>query len=627
MLRNFTVTIATILYILAASHSSIAQSSSASQKSPTAKSANQKKAQTISQKELEQQAKTNFALSLINSLADDAKKYDDRVAGVRVQAKAADLLWETDTERARTIFRRAWLLAEEVEEAEQKLVEEKKRKFLSGESQNGFIPLPPNLRGEILQIVAQRDKQLSEELLAALKKKIEEKAESQKDNDFDPTEPDLATARRLELALYLLENGETEKALSIADASLQKATTQGIVFLIALRNKLPAAADARYSSLLAKSVVDPTSDATSVSLLSSYVFTPTVIVTTTQNGTLSRKLDYAANAPAIPEKLKYDFLRVAARILLRPLSPLEQDRTSARQDGLFFTITRLLPLFEQYLPETVPLLQTQINLITQNVSNETRAQTDFFAKAGFSSEDTKEPQLDDILQEIDSSRSKGQTDNLYAHAARLAAEKNDVRARDWAEKISDSNLRDKVLAFVDFILIRRLIEKRDADKALTLLKKAKLPQLQRIWFMTEIAKLFGKKREIEARYLLEEAVAEVRKAGRDETWKANALSAITNLYLTFDEWRSWQLTPEVVEAANTATVFNDKPDVSANLQTGGGIAMIKLDAQSLSIATLFANLAPRNIYQAANLAENLKDEYQRALSLLAVASSQLKKKT
>lgn len=87
-----------------------------------------------SQEKLEQEAKTNFALSLINTLADEARKYDDRATSVRVQARAADLLWETDVERARSIFRRVWVQAEEVEEAEQKLVEEKKRKFLSGES-------------------------------------------------------------------------------------------------------------------------------------------------------------------------------------------------------------------------------------------------------------------------------------------------------------------------------------------------------------------------------------------------------------------------------------------------------------------------------------------------------------
>ena len=579
----------------------------------------------LSQEELDIKAKTDFALSLINSLADEAKKYDDRVVSVRVQARAADLLWKVDAERARDIFFRAWLLAETVEAEEQKVLEEKKRKYLSGESKNGFIPLPPNLRGEILRLVARHDKQFSEELLARFKKKNEENADSEKDDNFDPTEPDLATARRLELALYLLENGEIEKALAIADVSLNRATTQGIIFLIALRNKLPNAADLRYSNLLRKSAVDSQSDATSVSLLSSYVFTPTVIVTTTQNGTASRTLDANPNAPAIPENLKLDFLKTAAKILSRPLPPLQQDRTSAGREGLHFTITRLLPLFQQYLPESVPLLQGQLGIIAQSISQLTQERTDYFAKAGFGSDNKKEQELSDILQEIDSSENKDQNDNLYAQAARLAAAQNDLKARDFAEKISNDELKNRVLAFVDFTLIKKAIEQKDTNRALNLLNKAKLPRLQRIWFMTEIANLFDEKSLFEARQLLDEAEREAQKAGIEDSWKANTLSAVAVSYLPLDPSRGWQIASEAVRAANKSNFFGDKSDLSVTLQTGRGVSMLKVNAKSLNIAELFIKLASDDIYWAADLAGSLSDNYQRALSLLAVAGSQIKK--
>lgn len=587
----------------------------------------QKEPKAPSREQLEQEAKTNFAFSLIDSLADEAKKFDDRITSVRVQARAADLLWERDVERARIVFYRAWALAEKIEEEEQKSMEEKKKKTLSGEIPNGFIPLPPNLRGEILQIVGGRDKQLSEELLAKFKRKNEENAESEKEDDFDPTEPDLATARRLELALYLLENGETENALAIADVSLHRATTQGIIFLIALRNKLKDAADARYANLLRKSVFDPQTDATSVSLLSSYAFTPTVIVTTTQNGTLSRNLGSDPNASAVSNNLKLDFLKAAAQILLRPLPPPQQDRTSAGREGLYFTITRLLPLFQQFLPDRVPSLQGQLGAIAQSVSRETQERTDYFANAGFVSEDAEESRLDDVLREIDSSQNKSQDDRLYAKAARLAAAKNDLRARDLAEKISNTTLKDNVLAFVDFTLIQKSIEQKDTDRALTLLKKAKLSQLKRVWFMTEIANLFAKKELFEARNLLDEAEREAQKTSSiEDSWKANALSAVASSYLALDELRGWRIASDVVKAANSSTFFNKKPDMSVEIQTGGSVSMLKLDARSLDIEALFIRLAPYNIYQAADLAGSLKNDYQRALSLLAVASTQIKKK-
>lgn len=589
------------------------------------KSVSQEKTKPLSQEELEIKAKTDFAISLINSLADEARKYEDGIVSVRVQAKAADLLWKVDAERARTIFLRAWFLAENIEEEEQKLVEEKKKKYLAGESQNGFIPLPPNLRGEILKLVARHDKSFSEELLTRLKRKNEENADSEKDEPFDPTEPDLATARRLELALYLLENGETEKALAIADASLNRATTQGIMFLIALRNKLPDAADIRFARLLRMSITSPQSDATSVALLSSYVFTPTVIVTTTQRGTLARNLDVNTNATPIPNELKLDFLRTAAQILLRPLPPPQQDRTSAGREGLYFTITRLLPLFQQYLPSNVPLLQSQLGILAQSISQLTQERTDYFSKAGFGSDEKKEQELSDVLNEIDSSEDKNRNDILYARAARIAAAKNDLTARDFAEKISSPDLKSKVLAFVDFTLIQKSVEQKDIERALNLLNKAKLPRLQRVWFMTEIANLFDKKNLFEARQLLDEAEREAQKAEIEDSWKANALSAVAISYLPLDQPRGWQIASEVVRAANKSEFFANKTDLSVTLQDGRSISMLKSDAKNLNVEALFAKLASNDIYQAADLAGSLNSDYQRALSLLAVAGSQIKR--
>src|SRR5688572_30521057 len=50
----------------------------------------------------------NTAISLLTSLADEAKAYRDQVLRARVLARAADALWTGDTERARALFERAW---------------------------------------------------------------------------------------------------------------------------------------------------------------------------------------------------------------------------------------------------------------------------------------------------------------------------------------------------------------------------------------------------------------------------------------------------------------------------------------------------------------------------------------
>jgi hypothetical protein len=57
-----------------------------------------------------------------------------------------------------------------------------------------------------------------------------------------------------------------------------------IDFLSDLREKNPTAADSSYAALLASSANNPHSDANTVSLLSSYIFTPHLYVTFSSAG-------------------------------------------------------------------------------------------------------------------------------------------------------------------------------------------------------------------------------------------------------------------------------------------------------------------------------------------------------
>src|SRR4029079_2364892 len=68
------------------------------------------------------------AISLVSSLADEARSFKDQTRRARVQARAADGLWDTDPDRARELCRRAWEAAETVDaENAKKRSEEMKR--------------------------------------------------------------------------------------------------------------------------------------------------------------------------------------------------------------------------------------------------------------------------------------------------------------------------------------------------------------------------------------------------------------------------------------------------------------------------------------------------------------------
>jgi hypothetical protein len=122
-------------------------------KSKTSKAANTK---TNSEVDDEVAQRRTVAVSLVISLADEAKSFKDQTRRARVQARAADVLWETDPERARELFRRAWDAAIVVDEENIKAQAEELGKLREGR------PIKfrnhPDLRNEVLRLVAKRDK-------------------------------------------------------------------------------------------------------------------------------------------------------------------------------------------------------------------------------------------------------------------------------------------------------------------------------------------------------------------------------------------------------------------------------------------------------------------------------------
>src|SRR6185295_15878172 len=150
------------------------------------------------------------AVSLVTSLADEARSFKDLTRRARVQARAADVLWDTDPERARELFRRAWEAAETVDaEAAKKRAEEMKR--LESEGGPVVVRGGPDLRSEVLRLVAKRDRKLGEEFLKALDEAAE-KARADAATDQRNRGTRLGASQRLQLARRLIEDGEVQRA-------------------------------------------------------------------------------------------------------------------------------------------------------------------------------------------------------------------------------------------------------------------------------------------------------------------------------------------------------------------------------------------------------------------------------
>src|SRR5215217_7053491 len=271
------------------------------------------------------------AISLVTSLADEARSFKDQTRRACVQARAADVLWDTDPDRARELFRRAWEAAEIVDtESARKRAEEMKR--LEGEGGPAVVRGGPDLRSEVLRLVAKRDRKLGEEFLKALDEAAEkQRAETAADQRRN-SGTRLGASQRLQLARRLVEDGEVQRALEFATPALDSVNVDSIFFLSALHEKNAQLADSAYTTLLARAARDPNSDANTVSGLSSYLFTPFLYVTFEPNGGANQSRQRGPTPPpAVDAAVRNNFLKVAFQILMQPLPAPDQDRTTSGQ--------------------------------------------------------------------------------------------------------------------------------------------------------------------------------------------------------------------------------------------------------------------------------------------------------
>jgi hypothetical protein len=573
-----------------------------------------------------------LAISKITSLADEADAFKDQSLRVRVQARAADALWETDRVQSRRLFLRAWETAESIDKAGTLAAEDASKRVLNSRQGLTFIPPPPNLRSEVLNLAARRDQQLGEILLARLEESKEQdtgsKASEPRMSFFDPTEPPQAIVKRLELATELLKTGDVAKAKMIADPGLKSATSQGIIFLCALRQRDADGADERYSQLLGLSAKDQGADATTVSLLSSYIFTPNLLVTATKRGRVSNQWSESPITSTPPPGLRASFFRVAADILLRPLTPPDQDRTSAGRGGIYFTIARLLPLFEQYAPDQIPALTARLTLLAQDTPEVYKNNDNGMLTAGIVPEDPGRDDLSNILSQLSDTVGVGAHDLIYIKAVRAAAAKGDARVREFADRIENADLRKRARAFADFVMVRKALSEKDVEGVVRILGESELPPLQRVWAYTEAASLLKQSNASRALQILDQAASEAQTINNGELERVYALASVASHFFKFDRVRGWEIAVDAIKASNAVSdSAADDGKLAVRLQARGVAAMVNLDVPSFNLTNLFETLAKDDFERAGSLADTIKGEAPRATANLAIARSLLRKKS
>ena len=568
------------------------------------------------------------ARSLLVSLSTDARTFHDQTLRARSLARIADALWKVDTEQARLMFRKAWEAAEVADqESDKKLQEEINRQ--RARTGGGYaVETPPNVRREVLRLAAKDDRALGEEFLEKLKVQKLEAANSA--TNPNPNNLSDALQQRLEVASELMQVGELERAIQLADPALTLVTVETMNFLCYLREKNPAIADARYAAMLSSSANNPQADANTVSLLASYIFTPHLFMLFTTNGTSSSQSASKIVPADVAPELRNAFFQSAAAILLRPLPvPGQTDQTSAGLDGKYVVMKRLLPLFEQSAPPAmVESLRGHLNALQTMASDNARRFDEEQLNRGLRPERLLADMEQSLLDKIDRAKTSAERDSLYLQLAFRAASKGDMRAREFVSKVEDSEVRKQAQLYMDTSLAMYFVGKKQPDQALDMIHKGELNQLIKTWVLTESAKMLFKSGDKDkALELLDQANTEARRIDVSDPSLPRALVAVAYALNAIDRERVWDAAFDAVKAANSAEGFSGEDgEVVAKFQTKGSSSVHTSDVPEFDLDGLFRDLATQDYDRAVEMARGFQGEGPRAVATIAIARAILEPK-
>jgi hypothetical protein len=612
------------------------------------------------------------AISLVNSIADEARSFHDAALRARVQMQAADALWETDQERARTLFRRAWDAADQADQENRRQEDADRNAPPSGGAGGAGAPRSmeetrqvqgarpgalaallnrPNLRSEVLRLAAKRDRALGEEFLAKLD-------EQRKQDEHDlaaesmasavsggasgagngansPAMPSMVNAhetppedeRRLQLAIELLQENDAERALQFAEPALTKVNQTVVEFLVDLREKSPDAADQRFGALLGRAFADPATDPNAVLILSSYVLTPHLYMSLAGGGmSMSQRQDNIAPPANMAAAVRQGFAQFAAQELMRPLPPADQSDGNSARGAAYFVIGRLLPFLEQTLPASVAPLRAQMAAVMPDMNDQSRQRMDRNMTRGLVPDSQRSDGMQEALDAAQQATTPEARDRAYLQAALIASRKSDPKARDYASKIENADLRQQAYAFVDFTAVNQAIQKKDGLEVLRLAQAGDLNNTQRTWAYTEAARLLKDDRA-HALEALEAAFQSARKIDADDPDRPRSLVAVATEFFPVDRSRAWETMTEVVKAANAATEFSGSDAaLAARVKAQGMMSTVNFPAPAFDLTGIFLSLAKDDMNRAVALAQTFTGESPRAVATLAIARAVLEDK-
>ena len=580
----------------------------------------QQRSTPANEKDLKRQRQQARAIALIEQVGSEAELWDDKRSAVEALANAADLLWDRNPSRASKWLRKAWDLVDQVTEGEQNPA---LKEFVRQSDK-------AQLKSIVLRVAHSHDPKLADKFVQQI---AEEQPEQKKERGaFDDR-----TARSEQLLWLAQQALETNPQLAFNLA--QRSLTDGISFTlqnlltglrkkdVALSNQLFDLALTRFSS----GAPEPSE----AEVLSGYLFQPGISFSSNAAGTVIMSMNPAFRSePAAfksePERAHRFLLAAYQTFFTRPL-PLETQEDRQRAQKIWVFGNRNLGRYDSVAPEFSVPLKSYLTQLESKLFPEGRG--DPF---GNNRKSSGEPAKSDkevyesriaALEERAEKTVDPTARNLAWVEVALAVDVEDyVRAKSFAEKISDDTLKADAISFVLFRSALAQVRKKEFEKATELAPQiASLPR--RAVVKIAIAQGLTDDRQ-QTRFDL---LTEVERESRKEEPSANVAKILLGrvaLIATLDRDQGLVALEQSLQAINKLDRFDLKNSSAPKLGIKGSwrsesladIPRIGFSFRSAIeplIATEFENLV--------NLTDTLKAREIRGLAQLEIARLFLEK--
>jgi hypothetical protein len=229
-----------------------------------------------------------------------------------------------------------------------------------------------------------------------------------------------------------------------------------------------------------------------------------------------------------------------------------------------------------------------------------------------------------LTERLDHAKSSADRDALYFQLAFRSLGSLDLQAREYADKIEDTELRKAVRAFIDVNLAIGFIQKKQTEPALQVARIGDLTHLQKTWVWAKASQLVSSQDHQRALSLIDDALVEARRIEGSLPDRPRALLAVANALLIVHHDRAWDVAFEAVTTANAAEGFTGE-DGGLNVQftTGGSSAANTHREPDFDLAGIFSTLTREDYNRAVGLARAFRGEAPRAAAVLAIAGAVL----